>query len=44
MDEMCSFLAAAFGARGTALGQRLSRPRISHNVAIYHRTMTERPA
>ncbi|HVA86600.1 MAG TPA: class I SAM-dependent methyltransferase [Candidatus Saccharimonadales bacterium] len=32
------FLGAAFGASGSALGQALRRPRLSYNVAIYHRT------
>jgi hypothetical protein len=32
------FLAEAFGADGAALGGALKRPRLSYNVAIYHRT------
>jgi hypothetical protein len=32
------FLAGAFGADGAALGDALKRPRLSYNVAIYHRT------
>ncbi len=31
-------LAAAFGPAGVAVGARLTRPRLSYNVAIYHRT------
>jgi SAM-dependent methyltransferase len=38
LEETRSFLAAAFGDAGSALGMRLSRPRLSYNVAIYHRT------
>jgi hypothetical protein len=34
------FLAAAFGSVGEALGAGLRRPRLSYNVAIYHRTRT----
>jgi hypothetical protein len=32
------FLAAAFGSAGEAFGSALKRPRLSYNVAIYHRT------
>jgi hypothetical protein len=32
------FLGAAFGADGDALGAALKRPRLSYNVAVYHRT------
>jgi hypothetical protein len=32
------FLAAAFGSVGETLGASLRRPRLSYNVAIYHRT------
>jgi len=39
LDETREFLAAAFGAEGLALGARLTRPRLSYNVAIYHRTL-----
>lgn len=35
------FLAAAFGEAGVALAAELKRPRLSHNVAVYHRA---RPA
>ena len=38
IDEARGFLAAAFGAGGAALGGALKRPRLSYNVAIYHRT------
>lgn len=32
-----AFLGAAFGAEGEALGSGLKRPRLSYNVAVYHR-------
>jgi SAM-dependent methyltransferase len=35
------FLADAFGAKGRELGGRLTRPRLSYNLAIYHRTFGE---
>jgi hypothetical protein len=37
IEEAQSFLADAFGERGTAVGARLRRPRLAWNVAIYHR-------
>jgi hypothetical protein len=39
LDQARSFLAEAFGANGTALGVGLKRPRLSYNVAVYHRTL-----
>jgi len=33
-----SFLGEAFGPDGLALGETLKRPRLSYNVAVYHRT------
>ena len=36
-DEARELLAAAFGEAGSALADGLTRPRISHNVAVYHR-------
>lgn len=42
MDDCRDFLATAFGERGEALAAGLKRPRISYNVAIYHRTFGER--
>jgi hypothetical protein len=33
-----SFLEAAFGEPGRQLGERLTRPRLSDNVAVYHRS------
>ena len=38
MTSAASFLADAFGAAGAALGTDLKRPRLTYNVAIYHRT------
>ena len=38
------FLADAFGAAGRDLGDRLTRPRLSYNLAIYHRTFGEATA
>ncbi len=38
------FLAAAFGRAGEDLGGRLTRPRVSYNLAIYHRTFGEAKA
>ncbi len=35
------FLADAFGATGHELGGGLTRPRLSYNLAIYHRTFGE---
>ena len=37
LDEAREFLEGAFGAAGAELGAELKRPRISYNVAIYHR-------
>jgi SAM-dependent methyltransferase len=41
LEDARSFLAAAFGEAGRQLGERLRRPRISHKVAVYHRTRGE---
>jgi hypothetical protein len=38
IEDARSFLAEAFGPDGAALGEALKRPRVSWNVAIYHRT------
>ncbi len=37
LDEAREFLAGAFGAVGQEVGSGLHRPRLSWNVAIYHR-------
>ena len=38
LDDVAPFLGAAFGAKGTEIASGLKRPRLSWNVAIYHRT------
>jgi hypothetical protein len=38
LDDARGFLAAAFGSVGEEVGAELKRPRLSHNVAVYHRT------
>lgn len=38
LDDARAFLEAAFGAAGSELGATLKRPRLSYNVAVYHRT------
>lgn len=38
LDDVRGFLADAFGTPGRELGDRLRRPRLSWNVAIYHRS------
>jgi hypothetical protein len=38
MEQLTPFLGAAFGATGSELAATLKRPRLSWNVAIYHRT------
>ncbi len=37
IEEARELLAEAFGERGAAVGARLKRPRLSWNVAVYHR-------
>jgi hypothetical protein len=37
LDDARAFLGDAFGERGAALGAGLKRPRLSWNVALYHR-------
>jgi hypothetical protein len=44
MEETNTFLAAAFGDRGRTVAARLTRPRLSYNVAIYHRTLGKESA
>ena len=39
LDELRSFLAEAFGAAGETLAATLQRPRLSYNIAVYHRTV-----
>ncbi len=38
LDEGREILGIAFGPAGSALGDGLARPRVSHNVAVYHRS------
>ncbi|MBI2776122.1 MAG: hypothetical protein HYX57_02480 [Chloroflexi bacterium] len=38
MEAMAGFLAEAFGEAGVAVAATLKRPRLSYNVAIYHRS------
>lgn len=38
LEEARTFLTEAFGAAGETLGNGLTRPRLSYNVAVYHRT------
>lgn len=37
VESASDFLAAAFGERGAALAATLRRPRLTYNVAVYHR-------
>jgi hypothetical protein len=41
VDVARAFVGEAFGAAGRAVGAALKRPRLSYNVAIYHRTLGE---
>lgn len=38
LDDARDLLVAGFGERGEQLGARLKRPRVSWNVAVYHRS------
>lgn len=38
LENARAFLSAAFGAEGEEVAAELKRPRLSYNVAIYHRT------
>jgi hypothetical protein len=38
IEEAARFLAEAFGEMGRTVGAELKRPRLSYNVAVYHRT------
>ena len=38
MESTIDFLTSAFGEVGATVAQTLKRPRLSWNVAIYHRT------
>ncbi|MBI3751454.1 MAG: hypothetical protein HY263_07345 [Chloroflexi bacterium] len=41
VEDATDFLVAAFGERGSALAATLRRPRLSYNVAVYHRTRAD---
>jgi SAM-dependent methyltransferase len=41
LEEAAAFLGEAFGPPGQEAAARLTRPRLSYNVAIYHRTFGE---
>jgi SAM-dependent methyltransferase len=38
IEEAREFLATAFGDKGEEVGAELKRPRLSYNVAVYHRS------
>ena len=44
IEAAARFLTDAFGAAGRSLGSELNRPRLSYNVAVYHRTRGGRAA
>ncbi|HET9756796.1 MAG TPA: class I SAM-dependent methyltransferase [Candidatus Limnocylindrales bacterium] len=44
LDEAGTFLDAAFGEVGRTVAARLTRPRLSYNVAVYHRTLVKEHA
>lgn len=44
VDDARSFLEAAFGPAGAAVAGELRRPRLSYNVAVYHRGPGGEPA
>ncbi len=41
LEELGGFVEAAFGDRGRPVVERTVRPRLSYNVAVYHRTFGE---
>jgi len=41
LEDAHDFLAAAFGAIGREVASGMKRPRLSYNVAVYHRTFGE---
>ena len=41
LEDAQDFLAAAFGAIGRDVASGMKRPRLSYNVAVYHRTFGE---
>ncbi len=44
IEAAARFLTDAFGEAGRSLGSELNRPRLSYNVAVYHRTRGGRAA
>jgi len=44
LEATRSFLEDAFGSTGQEVGATLQRPRLSYNVAVYHRTIGEAAA
>jgi hypothetical protein len=44
LDDARAFLDEGFDGAGRELGARLTRPRVSYNVAVYHRTVGTAPA
>jgi hypothetical protein len=43
IDDATDFLAAAFGEAGQEVARSMKRPRLSHNVAVYHRDIGTEP-
>jgi SAM-dependent methyltransferase len=43
IEDGQAFLADAFGAAGEAVGAAMTRPRLSYNVAVYHRSFGDGP-
>jgi hypothetical protein len=39
IDDAADFLGAAFGPAGDQVAASMTRPRLSYNVAVYHRTL-----
>jgi hypothetical protein len=43
IDDAIDFLAAAFGSTGLEVGRSMTRPRLTYNVAVYHRDIGAEP-
>jgi hypothetical protein len=43
IDDATDFLAAAFGDTGREVARSMTRPRLSYNVAVYHRDIGAKP-
>jgi hypothetical protein len=39
LEELRAFVTDAFGAAGAAVAETVQRPRLSYNIAVYHRTV-----